>query len=91
MSSFSRCWLPNEDRQVWLRCEKKLWSENNSISHWLYLNQLGALVKEIFSKSELLEICMSDAMLIFVSPYFQFCLRAEAVMEGIKEILEWFQ
>ena len=42
---------------------------------------------------------MSDAMLIFVSPYFQFCLRAEAVMvalfsfviEGIKETLEWFQ
>ena len=42
---------------------------------------------------------MSDAMLIFVSPYFQFCLRAEAVMaarfsfviERIKETLEWFQ
>ena len=42
---------------------------------------------------------MSDAMLIFVSPYFQFCLRAEVVivagssfvMEGIKETLEWFQ
>ena len=42
---------------------------------------------------------MNDAVLIFVSPYFQFCLRAEAVMaahfsfvmEGIKEILEWFQ
>ena len=42
---------------------------------------------------------MSDAMLIFVSPYFQFCLRAEAVMaarfsfviEGIKQTLEWFQ
>ena len=38
-------------------------------------------------------------MLIFVSPYFQFCLRAEAVMvarfsfviEGIEETLEWFQ
>ena len=42
---------------------------------------------------------MSNAKLIFVSPYFQFCLRAEAVMaahfsfviEGIKETLEWFQ
>ena len=42
---------------------------------------------------------MNEAMLIFVSPYFQFCLRAEAVMvprfsfviEGIKETLEWFQ
>ena len=38
-------------------------------------------------------------MLIFVSPYFQFCLRAEGVMaarfssviEAIKETLEWFQ
>ena len=38
-------------------------------------------------------------MLIFVSPSFQFCLCAKAVMaarfsfaiEGIKEILEWFQ
>ena len=42
---------------------------------------------------------MNDAKLIFVSPYFQFCLRAEVVMvvhfsfviEGIKETLEWFQ
>ena len=45
---------------------------------------------------------MHEAKLIFVSPYFQFCLRAEAVMplmaarfsfviEGIKETLEWFQ
>ena len=42
---------------------------------------------------------MNDAKLIFVSPYFQFSLRAEAVMaasfsfvtEGIKETLEWFQ
>ena len=42
---------------------------------------------------------MSDAILIFVSPYFQFCLCAEAVMaalfsfviEGIKETLEWFE
>ena len=42
---------------------------------------------------------MNEAMLIFVYPYFQFCLRAEAVMaahfslviEGIKETLEWFQ
>ena len=42
---------------------------------------------------------MSDAMLIFVCPYFQFCLCMEAVMvvrlsfviEGIKETLEWFQ
>ena len=41
---------------------------------------------------------MSDAKLIFVSPYFQFCLPAEAVMvarflfliERIKETLEWF-
>ena len=41
---------------------------------------------------------MNETMLIFVSPYFQFCLRAEAVMaprfsfaiEGIKETLEWF-
>ena len=40
---------------------------------------------------------MSDAMLIFVSPYFQFCLRVEAAMvarfsfaiERIKETLEW--
>ena len=39
---------------------------------------------------------MSEAMLIFVYPYFQFCLRAEAVMaahfsfliEGIKKTLE---
>ena len=38
-------------------------------------------------------------MLIFETPYFQFFLRAEAVMtahfslviEGIKETLEWFQ
>ena len=42
---------------------------------------------------------MSDAMLIFACPYFQFCLCAEAVLmarfsfviEGIKETLEWFQ
>ena len=42
---------------------------------------------------------MNDAKLIFASPYFQFCLPAEAVMaarfsfviEGIKETLEWFQ
>ena len=42
---------------------------------------------------------MNDAKLIFVSPYFQFCLRTEAgmaacfslVIEGIKETLEWFQ
>ena len=42
---------------------------------------------------------MSYAKLIFVFPYFQFCLRVEAVMvecfsfiiEGIKETLEWFQ
>ena len=42
---------------------------------------------------------MNDAKLISVSPYFQFCLRTEAVMaarfffvkEGIKETLEWFQ
>ena len=42
---------------------------------------------------------MNDAMLIFASPYFQFCLRAEAVMpvrfsfviEGIKDTLDWFQ
>ena len=42
---------------------------------------------------------MNEAMLLFVSPYFQFCLRAEAVMaarfsfviEVIKETLEWFQ
>ena len=43
---------------------------------------------------------MSDAMLIFVSPNFQFCVRdAEAaivarfslVIEGIKETLDWFQ
>ena len=42
---------------------------------------------------------MNDAKLIFVSPYFQFCLRAEALMaarfsfaiEEIKETLEWFQ
>ena len=42
---------------------------------------------------------MNDAKLIFVSFYFQFCLRAETVMEAhfyfaierIKEILEWFQ
>ena len=41
---------------------------------------------------------MNDAKLIFVSRYFQFCLRAEAVMaacfsfiiEEIKET-EWFQ
>ena len=41
---------------------------------------------------------MNDAKLIFVSTYFQFYLRAEAVMaarfsfviEGIKEALEWF-
>ena len=38
-------------------------------------------------------------MLIFVPPYFQFCLRADPVMaarfsfdiEGIKETLEWFR
>ena len=42
---------------------------------------------------------MHEAKLIFVPSYFQFCLRAEAVMaarfyfviEGIKETLEWFQ
>ena len=43
---------------------------------------------------------MNDAKLIFVSPYFQFCLRADVVMvapfsfvtEGIKKkTLEWFQ
>ena len=42
--------------------------------------------------------CISDAMLIFVSPNFQFCVCAKAVMaarfsiiiKGIKETLEWF-
>ena len=42
---------------------------------------------------------MNDAKLIFVSPYFQFRVCAEAVMvahfsfviEGIKERLQWFQ
>ena len=42
---------------------------------------------------------MNEAMLIFVSLYFQYCLCAEAVMaarfsfiiEGITETLEWFQ
>ena len=42
---------------------------------------------------------MSDAMLIYVLPYFQFCLPAEALMAAcfsfvikvIKETLEWFQ
>ena len=42
---------------------------------------------------------MNETMLVFVSPYFQFCLRAEAVMaahfsfviKGMKETLEWFQ
>ena len=56
-SCVSRCWLPNEDRQVWLHCKRKLWSENNSTYLWLYLNQQGALVKEIFRNSELLEFC----------------------------------
>ena len=37
--------------------KKKLWSENNGISCWLYLNQQGTLVKEIFRNSELLEFC----------------------------------
>ena len=42
---------------------------------------------------------MSDAMLIFISPYLQFCFHAKGVMtvrfsfviEGIKKTLEWFQ
>ena len=42
---------------------------------------------------------MNDAKLTFLSSYFQFCFRAEAVMaarfsfvaEAIKETLEWFQ
>ena len=42
---------------------------------------------------------MNDANLIFVSPYFQFCLHAEAVMAArlsfaikeMKEVLEWVQ
>ena len=42
---------------------------------------------------------MNDAVLIFVSRYFLFSLRGEAIIaarfcliiEGIKEILEWFQ
>ena len=42
---------------------------------------------------------MNYAKLIFVSPYFQFCLRVEVLMaarfsfaiEGIKETLERFQ
>ena len=42
---------------------------------------------------------MNDAKLIFVLPFFQFSLRAEAVIaarfffviEGIRETLEWFQ
>ena len=42
---------------------------------------------------------MNETMLIFVSPCFQFCICAKAVMaacfsfviEGIKETLEWFQ
>ena len=37
--------------------QKKLLSEINSTSRWLYLNQQGALVKEIFRNSELLEFC----------------------------------
>ena len=35
--------------------QKKLLSEINSTSRWLYLNQQGALVKEMFRNSELLE------------------------------------
>ena len=50
----------------------------------------------LFRNSELLEFChwrgMNDAKLIFVFPYFHFCLHAKAVMvahfyfviEGIK-------
>ena len=40
--------------------QKKLLSEINSTSRWLYLNQQGALVKEIFRNSELLEFCHLD-------------------------------
>ena len=57
MRSFFRCWLQNEDHQVWLCCEGQLWSENNSTSLWLYLNQQSALVKGIIRNSELLEFC----------------------------------
>ena len=79
---------------------KKNWSENNSTSHWLYLNQQVALVKKTLRNSELLEFFHLERYewcnVIFVSPYFQFCLCAEAVMgarfsfvvEGIKET-EW--
>ena len=40
--------------------QKKLLSEINSTSSWLYLNQQGALVKEIFRNSKLLEFCHLD-------------------------------
>ena len=69
---------------------------------WLYLNQQSTLVKSSGTHNFWNFVIwggMNEAMLIFVSPYFQFCLRAEAVMgarfpfviEGIKETLKWFQ
>ena len=55
MGSFFCCSLPDEDCQVWLCCNRKLWGENNSISIWLYFNQQSTLIKEIFRNLELLE------------------------------------
>ena len=77
MRSFSRCWLPNEDCQVWLRCERKLWSENNSTYLWLYLNQQGALVKEIFRNSELLEFCHLER---YEWCYVNFCIPLFSIL-----------
>ena len=59
----------------------------------MYFNQQGALVKKIFRNLELIWRGANDAVLIFVSPYFEFCLSTEAavvarfsfIIEGIKE------
>ena len=52
MRSFCRCWLSSVDHQLWLRCERKLWSDNKCTSLCLYLNQEDALVKQIFKNSK---------------------------------------
>ena len=80
MTSFFRCWLPKKDYQVWLRCERKLWSENNSTSFWLHFNQKIALVKEIFSNSESnSELSVADVCLVKTGPYIPWTISSSKV------------
>ena len=66
----------------------------NSTSHWLYRNQEGALVKEIFRNSELLELCHLEryewSKVNLYPPFFSFAhapklLRRRASLSSYHE------